>query len=447
MPFDAGEERGRQQRLRSSGRRQMTQSVRSDPPPVPENWRLAVIHSVEVSGELTFRLLDYSSSPPAVGLYEYYGVVKTGYPVPTLAVSAFNSLTWPSGDPATDETPVVLAKRNRRGFWLLRLFGVSDGGTSATGTYVFGGESSTCAGSVLGGGTNVINDNDLFTPPGRWIARAPMGCSIRAASAGVSLGGAVLSIGGYNHEHSTTLNEVDEYRPDRWMQKAPLPADDDKTHKAAAFARASKAYMTGGGRTLNSNDAVTGDVYRYTPTSGIGLWTVQDAMSTPRMGHTAFAPQWDGYVCGGRTYNRVMLRSTERFSNGAWSATTDMPGPARRLFASFVLGDYAYATGGTDRVPFATAGSPQIEPAGALSDVDRFDPVGEVWAARGPMPIRRKRHTASAIGQNGYVFSGDNGSALEASDVRKFDPTGIGTWSDEIPMVTPPRILAGAGTL
>lgn len=104
-------------------------------------------------------------------MYNYYGTQKTGFPVPPLTARAFNAQTWPSGDPVTEETPVALAKLNRQGYWLSWLFGVSDGGASATGTDVFGGFTAT-----LDCQEGISNDNDLYTPPDRWIVRAPLVC-------------------------------------------------------------------------------------------------------------------------------------------------------------------------------------------------------------------------------------------------------------------------------
>ncbi len=457
MPFDAGELRERQERIRSDEQQVGTQPAGSESPGIPEHWRPAVLHSVnEAGGEIVFHLLDYTDAPPSVGQGEVYGNEKTGYPVPPLAASVFSSQTQPAGEAVTSETPVVLAKRNRRGDWLIRALENGDGNTSS-GTYVFGGytDAPLCAGGITG-------ENDFYSPD-RWIRRAPLVCPGRAGHGGVAVGGAVYAMGGFRIKTDSdasgspafiAIGNLDEYRPDAWVAKTNLPYP--ARYELAAFELGGKGFAAGGSRSTDADNVVLRDLDEYTPTSD--GWRSGSPMGVARMGHTAFTIQGAAYVCGGNTSNRGMLKSVERYVFDTWSAEPppspdSMPSLARRLFASFALQNHAYVMGGLQAASPLASGFPFNDATGALRDVDRFDPVTGTWLGRANMCYQnlsgqqvcpaRRRHTASAIDQSGYVFGGDAGGGSPVRETLKYNDV-ANTWSAQLAIANPPRSMAAA---
>ncbi len=424
------QERNRQIRIRGSEPpASASHPSRSESGSLEEDWLPAVLHSVDSPSRLTFRLLDYADAPPVVGRYEYYGEVKRGYPSPPLTTAAFAALTWPVGDAVTAETPLVFAMRNRRGDWILDAFTILEAAVP-TGTYVFGGSAGSCK-------IRFMDSNDLYTP-GAWIVRAPLGCPTRWLHAGVTVAGAIYSLGGsYTLDDSLVVN--DRYMPDGWVKRMSMPPPTRRD--LAAFELDGKACVAGGTYFFSPvvQFRAVNDVDEYNPAND--TWagetpsqrTTPDALGTARFRHTAFGLEGAGYVCAGQAHP-LYLRSTEKFANGTWTVVSPLLGAVRAHLASFTLGGFGFVIAGA---PFDSQ---------FMADVERYNPVTDRWEGRAAMPnavTGRAMHVASSIGEYGYVFGGYDGNEL--NDMRRYNPTG-NSWSGA-GMASPPRRHAAGATL
>ncbi len=430
MPFDTGEQRSRQQRIAASEPRPApAHPVRRESGSVEEDWLPAVVHSInEATGELTFHLLDYAGSPPVVGQYEYFGTEKTGYPRPPLTANGFVSQIAPFEDAITTETPLVFAMRNRRGDWTVDLYNISE--TDApSGTYVFGGSAEL----LCKMGTLDVND---FYAEGRWTSKAPLVCPTRMLHAGVTVAGAIYAMGG-KLSGTASLTSVDQYKPDAWTRKTSMPSPARRT--PAVFALHGKAYVCGGnsGASQVFPSDVFGDVDEYNPANETWAVRAPRSLDTTRWYPAGFGLPDAGYVCAGRhigTNIDSFLRSTERYANGTWSFVGDLLGGGRWEAASFTLGGFGFLTAGRDTVDRTP-----------IADVERFDPTSQGWSVRAALRDMRALHTASAIGEFGYVHGGSSGN--EISYMRKYSDLGAGSWSSQMAMASPAREAAAAATL
>ncbi|MEK7476011.1 MAG: kelch repeat-containing protein [Candidatus Coatesbacteria bacterium] len=88
-----------------------------------------------------------------------------------------------------------------------------------------------------------------------------------------------------------------------------------------------------------------------------------------------------------------------------------------------------FAIGGYDMTAFAYVGT-----------VLAYDPVGDTWATKAPMPTARWAAAAAVAGGKIYVVGGDDGFT-ELATLEVYDP-GSDTWATKAPMPTPRCDLA-----
>ncbi|MDR0792787.1 MAG: hypothetical protein LBE82_05725 [Chitinophagaceae bacterium] len=128
---------------------------------------------------------------------------------------------------------------------------------------------------------------------------------------------------------------------------------------------------------------------------------------------------------------------------GNWVYVSAFDGTTAKFYASsFVIGDYAYVVGG------ASIGTLPI--AAATKDMFRFDPSANggmgTWAQMAPLSVGRNSAVAFAIGEKGYVGTGNTVIAIsqpgsQLNDMWEYDPAS-NTWRQMASVPGGPRFAA-----
>jgi N-acetylneuraminic acid mutarotase len=113
----------------------------------------------------------------------------------------------------------------------------------------------------------------------------------------------------------------------------------------------------------------------------------------------------------------------------AWSNGAPLPAPSRG-FAAVPFGEKLYLFGGVAPADFG--GPPMHEPLPTAHRWTRmYDPVGNTWTAKSPMPAGGTSVHAHVIGDKIYVFPGHNLQGF-SNEVLEYDPL-ADTWAVKTP--------------
>lgn len=294
---------------------------------------------------------------------------------------------------------------------------------------------------------------------------APSLTEARQEIAAAWLDGALYAIGGFDGR-GATLASVERWRPGdaAWETIAPLPV---AVNHPAAAAVDGRLVVVGGYRgpfLANATDAVQ----VFDPETG--AWTLANPMPSARGGLAAAV--LDGRVIAvGGARDGVSVADVAAFDVGAdaWTALPPMPTPRDHLGVAvadgrlhalggragghhvhgvgdpFTLdahevfdpgpgawitseplptGRSGHAVAEVDGCVYAFGGEGnRADPAGMFDEVERLDPLREVWEALAPMPV--PRHGMGAVSVDGRVWMPGGGvvAGLGATDhVDVFDP-------------------------
>jgi N-acetylneuraminic acid mutarotase len=298
------------------------------------------------------------------------------------------------------------------------------------GIYVTGGNNQDC-------GLGLISDVDRYTLDDAWIARAPLICPDRQGHGAVTLAWSgtetALHVIGGNIGSNTYLVDCDRYVVDNWTQRANMPPP--ARYTAAAFAWQQRYGIYAGGRNYagGADYPPLRDVDQYDPSTN--LWRAYPSLPYPRADQASFSLSGIGYMHGGWQESGPGSPVTSLYSfNGSWILRTPSPSPGRAEHRGFVIGAYGYVVGGRSIV------SPY-----EMNDLDRYDRVTDTWTEKANMPDRRTFHSASGLGDAGYMHGGEDEDGATPDTCYGYDETQ--GWFATAPLPAPTRYLAAAATL
>jgi Kelch motif len=179
-----------------------------------------------------------------------------------------------------------------------------------------------------------------------------------------------------------------------------------------------------------------------------GPWSATARMITARAEHTATLLQ-DGRVliAGGVADNReeVALASAEIYdpTTGSWSATGSMQTPRSQHTATLLPDGKVLVAGGycpgrnIKGCPVLGAPEDAIDPDGAISLAELYDPHSGQWIATGSMTTQRSNHTATLLANGEVLVAGAEHGMPDAilDSAELYDPE-TGTWTATGSMIT-----------
>lgn len=284
-------------------------------------------------------------------------------------------------------------------------------------------------------GTGILGTMSMPHPPsavgfeGPWTTATPL--SVARQEVGVAtVRGRVYVVGGLLFDQ-TTSDAVEVWDPalEVWDTVAPLPVP---VHHATASGVGGKLYVIGGWSDyFHTPEAF---VLVYDPLSD--AWSFGASMPTARGAHAAAVLDGDVHVLGG--WNMGSLTSHEVYDpeTNTWSTAAPMLVPLNHLGAAAVDGTL-YAVGGRIGLGFGVDNRDFVQ---------AFD--AGLWSFRAPLPEARSGLAVAALDGRIYAFGGEGDDSHPSGcfpDVDAYDPIGD-AWSPRTPLPTP-RHLTAATTL
>ena len=157
------------------------------------------------------------------------------------------------------------------------------------------------------------------------------------------------------------------------------------------------------------------DFWEYNPETD--SWTQKaDFPGTPRKHGVTFTINGKGYLSTGGDYNcgsfaSFWLKDLWEYdpANDSWTQKADLPGEARYGAAGFAVGDKGYI------------GTGQLGQGVTLSDFWEYDPTSDSWTQRADYPGGERTYAAAFnIGDRGYMGTGFRRDNLVQDQVRDF---------------------------
>ena len=249
---------------------------------------------------------------------------------------------------------------------------------------------------------------------------------------GAVIGGELWVMGGFTSAALEVTRRIDIYTPDgdSWRPGPELPGAE--THMAVVAIGADVIAAGGFPGAFSPMPAPTASVWRYD--AGTATWGAGPALPTAG---AAFAWGLRGtalHLAGGLDYDGLVDTATHLVWDvtgaATWTAAAPIPDP-RNHGGGAVAGGRFYAIGGRHRWD---------EAAGAVADVDAFDPGTGAWTARAPLPTARSEIAASTSTLSDgriLVVGGSLAGIVPSADVLLYDPA-ADTWS-ALPSLPAPR--------
>jgi N-acetylneuraminic acid mutarotase/tRNA A-37 threonylcarbamoyl transferase component Bud32 len=244
----------------------------------------------------------------------------------------------------------------------------------------------------------------VFDPSVNSWKRLADSAGTHADAAGAVLAGKLYVAGG--HDATNGLgSSLEVYDPDSnlWTVKRRMPTA--RAYCAGAVLNG-RLYIVGG----YDGAAVLSTVESYDPITG--NWTTEEPMLTARAGPGVAAINGRLYVVGG---------GTNQSANGAATVETWKPGGkwitsiTRNSMSTPVANAFVVASEGAIYVAGGSA-------AGAVADLQVFEPDRNIWGKRRPMPeVRYQGSGAVALKGELYLFGGWDDLALPESRVPHAD--------------------------
>lgn len=248
---------------------------------------------------------------------------------------------------------------------------------------------------------------------------------------------------------------VYEYDPagDKWTKRKPMAL---ASHHVAFTEHRGKIYAFGGFVLPQSGPPAwvpIDNVWEYDPAAD--TWKALAPLPTKRGSPVAVTVGDKIYVIGGATTPpgmnvpavhprspHISVGVVEEYdpAGNTWRARRPMPTPRNHATAAVVNGKI-YVIGGRVGAAFISAGSSNIDV------VEEYDPAADTWgAARAKMPSARSAMASGAWGGRIYVTGGEGQSAQQMYTFRAleaYDPAS-NTWQVLPSMPVPRHGLAGA---
>jgi len=213
---------------------------------------------------------------------------------------------------------------------------------------------------------------------------------------------------------SSSLSEFWEYdfSSGIWTQKADYPVQ-SQPGLGVAFTVGNKGYVIMSPDSLFLYPAM----WEYNPASD--LWTLKGytpIKSPEKM--VAFTLDNFAYVGpGGQSDSTQKLWRYDPATN-SWTRRSDYPGMATVLMTSFTIGQYAYV--GT--------GIRGIDVSSGSKEFYRYDPSNDTWTRKADFSgSGRSNATGFAIGNFGYLGTGQDFTGFYVNDFWRYDPS-LDSW-------------------
>jgi N-acetylneuraminic acid mutarotase len=292
-------------------------------------------------------------------------------------------------------------------------------------------------------------------PQGKWTRLAPFPQAI-GELLGVAIGGKIYASQGLMPGFKPA-GFVYEYDPagDAWTQKKPMP---HPVHHAAVTSLNGKMYVFGGFDLPAAGPPgwnPVADAWEYDPvTDG---WRKLAPMPTSRGAGAAAVVGGKVYVIGGAgpvagasdptirpRQPQRSLANVEEYdpATNSWRARSSMPNPCNHMGCEAVDGKI-YAIGGR------LSGAFIIGYPGNVNLVQVYDPAGDAWVTKSPMPTARSGLNTATV--NGIIYAA--GGEVQTNDYlaafrafEAYDPASD-TWWQLPPMLLPRHeaIMAALG--
>ena len=283
------------------------------------------------------------------------------------------------------------------------------------------------------------------SPPGRWAALAPFP-EPTPELAGAALNGKLYAIQG-QRPGFVPAGLVYEYDPagNAWTKKKPMPR---ALHHGAMVAFNNRIYLFGGFVLPQAGPpgwVPVNDVWEYDPAAD--AWRKRAPMPTPRGAAGAALANGRIYVVGGagplpNSRDQAIrpgspqrsLATVEEYDpiGNRWRPRAPMP-IARNHMAVESTGGKVYAIGGR------LGGAFIIAMPGNVDLALEYDPATEVWLTKAPMPTARSGCNSAALGGRIYVAGGELQTAQYLAAYRAFeayDPA-ANVWYQLPPLLIP----------
>ena len=166
------------------------------------------------------------------------------------------------------------------------------------------------------------------------------------------------------------------------------------------------------------------------PVFGQGTWVIKAPMPTARSAVAASAVDGILYAMGGCNASGNPVAVVEAYDpkTDTWITKSPMPA-ARCAVAASVINGLIYVVGGFRRVG-------QIGFAQELATLEVYDPKGDTWSVKAPMPTPRAALAAGVVGGVLYVVGGEGYQSGVLPTVEAYDPIS-NAWVRKAPMPTP----------
>jgi N-acetylneuraminic acid mutarotase len=233
----------------------------------------------------------------------------------------------------------------------------------------------------------------------------------------------------------------------KWIKLAAFP---DPSEELLGAAAGGKMYVFCG---LAPGWVPKALVYEYDPATD--KWTKKKPMALPSH-HVAFT-EYHGkiYSFGGFVLPQsgpaawVPINNAWEYdpANDSWKALAPMP-TRRGSPVAVTIGDKMYVIGGAVAGPNQTAVHP-ARPHASVGTLEEYDPAGNTWRERAPMPTPRNHAIGAAANGKAYVIGGRVGAAFISGGssnigvIEAYDPA-TDSWSQGLARMPTAR-SAGAG--
>lgn len=259
-----------------------------------------------------------------------------------------------------------------------------------------------------------------LTPASEWLELAPLPGGARQEIGVAEVGGAILTIGGFEAPFAGLTGRVEAYdvETDTWRALASLPL---VAHHIGAGVVAGHVYAVGGLTTLQFSPR--SELYRYLP--DVDVWEPRAALPTPR-GAMAVATAGDRLHAIGGFGAGVEVADHAAYdpASDTWQVLAPLPVPRDHL-AAVTIDGFLYVVGG--RTP-------------NTARLDRYDPRCDAWTTLAPMPTARSGHAAAAIDGKLVVLGGEVDNRRPPNrvfvEVELYDPE-TDRWVSLEPMPVP----------
>ena len=245
---------------------------------------------------------------------------------------------------------------------------------------------------------------------GCWSTKKSMPQSVLDAG-GAALNGRMYVVAGKTSGgHQTTMYIYDPTN-DTWSLGPAVPGP--PVENPAVVPYNGKLYVFGGSTAPFSGAVTNASV--FDPSAG--SWAALPPMAVARGGAAAQVLGGKIYVAGGMADDGASLASVDVFdpASRTWSSAPSMA-TRRDNPGSAVLDGNLYVFGGRIR----EANGSTVN--GALTSVERFDPVAATWTARAPMPTGRRAVVVGTIGGRAQVMGGEGGGSAAFVQNEEYDP-------------------------